>query len=214
MDNTIEWIDITVPPHPALFEGLDTLPIDGERINLVKGRTRSEGPAISRSSYVGTQVDAPWSGGAEGSDQAPMRFSAIIGLAKVIEIHDKKSVKVEELKKHRFYAKERILLKTKNSAQLRETIPRHEECIHLDPSAASWLVERRISTVGIDALITRGSHRRPHQGFEILQEAGIWIIQCLDLRLVKSGEYMLICLPLKVRGIDGGPARAILQRTH
>ena len=44
-----------------------------------------------------------------------------------------------------------------------------------------------------------------------LLEAGIWIIEGLDLTKVKPGEYELVCLPIKVEQSDGAPARAILR---
>ncbi len=44
-----------------------------------------------------------------------------------------------------------------------------------------------------------------------LLEAGIWIIEGLDRSKVKSGEYVLVCLPIKVQQSDGAPARAILR---
>ena len=44
-----------------------------------------------------------------------------------------------------------------------------------------------------------------------LLEAGIWVIEGLDLSKVKPGEYELVCLPIKVEQSDGAPARAILR---
>ena len=46
---------------------------------------------------------------------------------------------------------------------------------------------------------------------DILLEAGIWIIEGLNLEHVAPGDYELICLPLKIVGSDGAPARAILR---
>jgi arylformamidase len=42
--------------------------------------------------------------------------------------------------------------------------------------------------------------------------AGIWIIEGLDLEHVEPGEYELFCLPLRIIGSDGAPARAILRK--
>ena len=46
---------------------------------------------------------------------------------------------------------------------------------------------------------------------KILLQAGIWIIEGLDLSPVTGGRYELICLPGKLHGSDGAPARAILR---
>jgi arylformamidase len=45
-----------------------------------------------------------------------------------------------------------------------------------------------------------------------LLEAGIWIIEGLNLAAVEPGDYELVCLPLKIAGGDGAPARAVLRR--
>jgi arylformamidase len=45
----------------------------------------------------------------------------------------------------------------------------------------------------------------------ILLQAGIWIIEGLDLSPVTGGRYEMICLPVKLHGSDGAPARAILR---
>ena len=41
--------------------------------------------------------------------------------------------------------------------------------------------------------------------------AEVWIIEGLNLSEIKPGEYDLACLPLKLVGSDGAPARAILR---
>jgi arylformamidase len=46
---------------------------------------------------------------------------------------------------------------------------------------------------------------------QILLSAGIWLIEGLNLSAVKPGTYELVCLPLRVAGADGAPARAILR---
>ena len=61
--------------------------------------------------------------------------------------------------------------------------------------------------VGIDgpSVGDRDVHR-------ILLGSGVWIVEWLDLRLVEPGDYDFVCLPLKIAGADGAPARAILRR--
>jgi arylformamidase len=45
---------------------------------------------------------------------------------------------------------------------------------------------------------------------ETLLRAGVIAVEGLDLRGIEPGAYMLVCLPLKLVGSDGAPARAIL----
>jgi arylformamidase len=44
----------------------------------------------------------------------------------------------------------------------------------------------------------------------MLLNAGVVIVEGLDLRRVQPGDYTLWCLPLKVVGADGAPCRAVL----
>ena len=42
--------------------------------------------------------------------------------------------------------------------------------------------------------------------------SGIWVIEGLDLSSVEPGRYELACLPLRLLGADGAPARAALRK--
>jgi arylformamidase len=44
----------------------------------------------------------------------------------------------------------------------------------------------------------------------LLLEAGVIVVEGLDLSHVSQGRYTLTCLPLKLGGSDGAPARVIL----
>src|SRR5215470_9812158 len=77
-----------------------------------------------------------------------------------------------------------------------------------DSSAVRWAELRKHKTlaVGIDYL-SLGSpevHRT-------LLRAGVGIIEGLNLSTVSTGEYEFLCLPLRIPGGDGAPARALLK---
>jgi arylformamidase len=69
------------------------------------------------------------------------------------------------------------------------------------------LVQRGVRLVGIDYL-SIGDEAVHHT----LLEGGVVPVERLDLRGVEPGEYELICLPIRVVGADGAPARAVLLR--
>ncbi len=73
------------------------------------------------------------------------------------------------------------------------------------------MAELEVQTVGIDYLSVGGFKKDSTETHEALLKAGIWIIEGLDLSKVTAGNYDLICLPLKVLGGDGAPARAIVR---
>jgi arylformamidase len=99
---------------------------------------------------------------------------------------------------------ERLLLKTKNSA-LWELPEFTHDFIRLTGSGARYLIERGVRLVGIDYLSIgdEDAHRE-------LLGAGVVAVEGLDLRAIEPGSYELVCLPLKLDGSDGAPARAIL----
>ena len=104
----------------------------------------------------------------------------------------------------------RILFKTRNS----EIWARNEKTFQTDfvaitPDGADFLVKRGIKLVGIDYLSVApfGDSQVTHQK---LLSGGVIIIEGVDLSQVPPGRYTLYCLPLKLSGSDGAPARAIL----
>ena len=66
--------------------------------------------------------------------------------------------------------------------------------------------------MGVDYLSVGGFETGGAETHRILLQAGIWIIEGLILRDVEPGEYELVCLPLKIIGGDGAPARAVLRK--
>ena len=106
----------------------------------------------------------------------------------------------------------RLLLKTDNSDQWTKPRP-----IEFDPDytclsveAADWLVERGIELIGVDYLSVEQKGATGHPVHLKLLSNGVVIVEGLDLSAVEPGDYTLACLPLKVLGGDGGPARAFL----
>lgn len=77
--------------------------------------------------------------------------------------------------------------------------------MRLSGSGASYLVDRGVKLVGIDYLSVGDAeaHRE-------LLESGVIALEGLDLRAVEPGSYELLCLPLRLEGSDGAPARALL----
>jgi arylformamidase len=63
-----------------------------------------------------------------------------------------------------------------------------------------------VRLVGIDYLSIgdEGAH-------EVLLGNGVVPLEGLDLRGVEPGRYRLYCLPLKLVGSDGAPARVLLE---
>lgn len=165
---------------------------------------------ISAHTHTGTHVDAPSHFIENGLtiDKIPLSFlcakAAVIDYTEVIEkITDKELEKqCDVLKNHRI-----VLLKTRNSLYGQDE-PFNNSFVYVDQSAAYYLKQLKVHTVGIDYLgIER--NQKNHPTHKILLENGV-IIEGLRLGHVETGSYMLYCLPLKLEGMDASPARAVL----
>jgi arylformamidase len=104
-----------------------------------------------------------------------------------------------------------VLFKTSNSDRCWPLDEFVEDFVYISEQAAAYLAETGIRTVGVDYLSVGGYHVDGAAIHRILLTAGIWIIEGLDLSAVQAGHYEMICLPVKLHGSDGAPARAILR---
>ncbi len=79
----------------------------------------------------------------------------------------------------------------------------------MDATGASWLTRKGVHMVGVDYLSVApyGDGTPTH---EILLKAGVVVVEGLNLSEVRQGRYTIYCLPLKLVGSEGAPARAIL----
>ena len=120
-----------------------------------------------------------------------------------------RSVGEAELREIDLGSHTRILLATRNSALL-SAKDFARDYTFLAPDGAAYLVGKGFELVGIDYLSIeqfRSGHHRTHR---TLLERDVVIVEGLDLSAPPAGEYELVCLPLRLEGCDGAPARAIL----
>jgi arylformamidase len=160
-------------------------------------------------------MDAPRHFIAKGRTMESLPIDAVVGLCRVIEIENKSVITVEELRPHKLKRGERILFKTRNSTKswkLAKSGTFDKGFVYIPAETARYLVERGVRTVGVDYLSVGGWQKDGVECHQILLGAEIWIIEGLDLSKVKPGAYDLVCLPLKILGADGAPARAILRK--
>jgi arylformamidase len=195
-------IDISVP----LREGMVTYPGDPilkmERAASIAGGDPVNLTRMDFGLHSGTHVDAPvhFIDGASGVDSIPL--DAFVGPCEVVEVPDLSRESVAQAPE----GAERVLFKTPNSELwAREEFA--EDFARLDGEAAALLVERGLRLVGVDYLSV--GDEAAHLA---LLEAGVAPVEGLDLRNAEPGSYRLMCLPLRIVGSDGAPARAVLIR--
>jgi arylformamidase len=205
------WIDVSV----TLRTGMVNWPGDPPaRISHALDMEQGDPCTVSLlelGAHTGTHMDAPrhFVRGGLGIDDMPL--DAPIGSARVIPIRDRKSIRTDELVRHSIRRGERVLFKTRNSGQCWNTDHFVEDFVYLSASAAQYLVERQVRLVGVDYLSVGGFRADGVETHQALLQAGIWIIEGLNLKRVRPGRVQLICLPLKIAGGDGAPARALVR---
>ena len=86
-----------------------------------------------------------------------------------------------------------------------------EDFVFISDAAADFLVDRGVRLVGVDYLSVGSFKHGGNYVHKKLLSGGIWIIEGLNLSNVMFGKYDLICLPLRIVGGDGAPARAVLR---
>jgi arylformamidase len=205
-------IDISLPIEQQLLVWPGDPSIEIEPASRI---SRGDAANVSRlhlGTHTGTHIDPPLHFIDKGAtvDAIPPdvlvgeAFVADLGVARTIGATELDSLGVEP-------GVIRLLLKTANSAMW-ESKPQEfpEDYVHLNPEGAEWIVERGIRLVGIDFLGIEARGAPGHPTHMTLLKAGVVIVEGLDLSRVDPGNYQVICLPLRIAGGDGAPARAIL----
>ncbi len=208
---TIHWIDISVPLYTDMVHWPDDPSVQIERMTDLNQGDVATVSKLSMSVHSGTHMDAPAHFLKGGASIDMMPIEATIGRARVIEIQDIESIKSEELERHDIREGERILFKTKNSLRAWQSAGFVQDFVYISYEAAQYLAHARVQTVGIDYLSVGGFTKDGPETHYALLGAGIWIIEGLHLSQVQPGTYELACLPLKMLGCEGAPARAVLR---
>lgn len=161
-------------------------------------------------SHTGTHADASRHFFDDGQPVDKIPLERLIGPALLIKFGDDvRSIGAAELQAHDLTGHKRILLGTRNSALLsrREFV---KDYTYLAPDGAQYLVDKGVELVGIDYLSIEQFHSGHHRTHRTLLERSVVIVEGLDFSVPASGEYQFICLPLRLEGCDGAPARAVL----
>jgi arylformamidase len=209
----MEYVDISValvPGHTPIYPGDTELAVD-----RVQSRAAGESANVSRlvcSTHCGTHVDAPvhFLDGLPGIEDValgtligPCWVADATGVSGHVSAAALRDVDIPD-------KATRLLLRTTNSL-LWETSTFTEDFVALTPDAAEELVRRGVRLVGIDYL-SIAPYDDPAPTHETLLRGGVTILETLDLRGVEPGWWTLSCLPLRIPGADGAPARAVLSR--
>jgi arylformamidase len=204
-------ISLTITPELPIYPGDPAIVL--ERIAKMEDGDSCNITHLSMSAHVGTHVDAPFhflGGNTSTVERLPLNL--LIGRAYVLNLPDDLvQITAADLQQAEIPPRtRRLLLKTRNSKLWSRKEKRFQtDFVALNSDAAQYLVNRGIKLVGIDYLSV-APFRQGEATHKILLQAGVVVLEGLHLSEVSQGRYSLYCLPLKLAGSDGAPARAIL----
>jgi len=203
--------DISLPISSDLPVWPGDPPFERNLIDSIARGGQTNTSFLAMSAHMGTHIDAPDHFLGNGRTIENLPLNILTGRVYVLHLPAADLITAAMLAQADIPPRtRRILFKTRNSELWKQKEKNFQtDFVALAPDAAEYLVEHGFKLVGIDYLsIAPYDNGRPtHQ---ILLRAGIVIVEGLDLSAVSPGRYTLHCLPLKLVGSDGAPARAIL----
>lgn len=184
--------------HIVKFEETRTFAKDGMRDST-----------MFLSSHTGTHVDAPAHFLKDGLSIDQIPLDRLVGDAVVLDLmHVVDGITRDDLVNKKIQKGDIVLFKTVNSlTPATDKFTPH--FIYLEASGAQYLTEIGVKAVGIDYLGIERS-QKDHLTHTTLMHADVVIVEGLRLQFVAPGEYMFVCLPLNIIGLEAAPARAIL----
>lgn len=170
---------------------------------------RNNSSALNMSAHAGTHVDAPFHFVPDGATIESLPLELFIGPALVQEVDAARHITREHIEAIDLKGVSRLLFKTRNSRLLHQ--PHYDpDFVAFSVEAAEALVARGVRLVGLDYLsVAHADEQAPvHRAF---LDHGVVLLEGVDLLEIKPGRYELICFPVRLRGADGAPCRAVLR---
>jgi arylformamidase len=205
-------VDVSVPLQP----GIATYPGNPEfELQPIKRVAAGESSNVSRlvmGTHTGTHVDAPRHFFDDRAGVDALALDLLIGPAQVVDVPLSGGITEEHLSGAGLGEPPRVLLRTPNSALWNSAGGFHQDYTYLTEGAARYLVARGIKVVGVDYLSVEQFRKPGAPAHQALLADNVVIIEGLNLSDAEPGQYEMYCLPLRVTGADGAPARVVLKR--
>ncbi len=205
-------ITVTISPELPVYPGDPGIEIK-RTLSLEAGEVANVSH-LSFGSHIGTHVDPPahFVVGGLPLDQLPLEV--LIGPARVVDVGEARAIDRSIIERSDLAGVTRVLFKTRNSRFWQQATEFQRDFVYLETEAAERLVAQGVQLVGIDYLsIERFNFEQPTTHLTLLTH-NVIIVEGLNLSEITPGDYELICLPLKIKAGDGGPARVVLRELN
>ena len=206
----MKLIDVTVPLDENVPVYPGNMPFALEATKRMARGDSSNVSSLRLSAHCGTHVDAPRHFFDDGPGVEALPLELLLGRTRVIEIQSHTGVGREELARHDLSEDVRVLIKTSNS-RLWGSPEFRTDYVGVTEQGAHYLVDHGVKVVGVDYLSVEQFRKPGAPAHRVLLGGGVVIIEGLNLRDVEPGAYEMFCLPLRVVGADGAPARVVLR---
>ena len=140
---------------------------------------------FSMSAHAGTHIDAPFHFAGTGATSERVPLQACIGPCVVLPLSRLAEARGEE----------RVLVRSGGGA----------------PTAAQVAALPELRLLGTDGWSVDPVGSATLDVHHALWHRGVVILEGLDFDAVSDGRYELVALPLRLAGMDGAPARAVLR---
>lgn len=208
-----KWIDVSVGIDPELAVWPGGTHVEYIRVNEMQKGAASNDTAININLHTGTHIDAPRHFIADGHTIDLLDIEVLLGEVYVAEIYGTDAISEKDLIDAGIpEGVKRLFVKTENS-MIWKTSPNifHHNFIAFDLDAAMWIVKKGIKLIGIDYLSIQ-KYKGDVKVHQIILGNNIIALEGVDLSKVKKGYYEMICLPLRLKGVEASPVRVLLQK--
>lgn len=143
--------------------------------------------------HSGTHLDAPWHFIPDGKTVEEITLEQTIGSCHMVSMEGE--VTRSKLEKIMPENCERLLIRGD---------------IELTVDGAKYLAGKRLQLLGVEGM-TVGTEETSEKVHKTLLGTGMVILENLDMSKTAPGSYVLVAAPLRMKGMDGSPVRAILM---
>ncbi len=203
--------DITVPISNDLPVYPGDPPIEIRRTQSLENGDIARVSHLSFSTHIGTHIDPPYHFMRDGMKLDQIPLDVLIGPARVVDVGDVDMIDRPVIDRLDLRGVTRVLFKTRNSCFWSDSSQFRTDFVYIETDAAQALVDLGMRLVGIDYLsVERFDFDQPTTHWTLLGN-NVIVVEGLDLTGIEPGDFELICLPLRIKDGDGGPARVVLK---
>lgn len=206
------WVDATVGIDASMAVWPGDPGVEVERVHDIARGDPYTLTRLALGVHTGTHLDAPahFLAGGVTVDRFPLELAFCRVL--VVDAGDAPTITPAALEGARLRRGGCVLCRSSNSGRDRSAAGYFRDFVALDFAAAELMVRRRVRLFGIDGPSVGPATSEGDDIHRMLLDAGIWLLEGLDLTAVGPGRYEMACLPLRLRGVEGSPARVLLRR--